>query len=182
MTQDMPPGTRTPLGDPVRPATRRRNWIWLYLALGGALLAAYLSWPYVTLWRLDAAVRSAGSQRLEDFVDLDAVRTELKRKLNKDMASTIDDLSDPFIRWLDAGIQAMGREVIDRLVTLDWIRERLLAHSPPAQSAGFLSQISQARFEAADGFHLHIGPANADPVKVRMRLEGFSWRIAAVSY
>ena len=73
--------------------------------LTGALLLAYLLWPYAVLWRLDAAVRSANPEDLAALVDLGAVRGEIKRKLNKDADSTIDRLSDRFIGWLQEGIQ-----------------------------------------------------------------------------
>lgn len=154
----------------------------LSLLVGAAIMTAYLLWPYATLWRLDTAVRSSTPQNLVDLVDLAAVRSELKSKLNKDANSSIDYLSDPFILWLEEGIQAMGGEAVDRLVTLEWIREQLLTHSPPGPDPGFLSQITHAYFDAPDGFRLSIGPEYAHPVQVRLRLDDFSWRIAAVYY
>lgn len=150
--------------------------------IAGAFLLAYLLWPYAALWRLDAAVQSADPQDLADLVDLVSVRGEIKKKLNKDANSSIDRLSDRFIGWLQEGIKAAGNEAVDRLVTLDWVRARLLAHSQRNSNAGFLGQVSRAFFDAPDGFRVCIGPEHADPVRMRMQLRDFSWRVSAVYY
>jgi hypothetical protein len=147
-----------------------------------AILAAYLSWPYATLWRIDRAVRTAEAGRLADLVDLNAVRNEIKRKLNKDSASSIDTLSDPFIRWMEDGIRTQGIDAVERLVTLDWVRECLLAHRTNMPDASFLGQITHAFFDTPASFHLSVGREDINPVQVRMKLSGFSWRIAAVYY
>jgi len=151
------------------------------LMILGLPLLAYLLWPYVTLWRLDAAVRSADPKALDALVDLAAVRDEIKRKLNKDEQSSIERLSDPFIAWLQAGIRTQGNAAVDRLVTLDWVRERLLARNAPGET-GFLGRVSRAYLDAPDGVRVSIGPADANPIWVRMELQGFSWRVTAVYY
>jgi hypothetical protein len=147
----------------------------------GAALVAYLLWPYATLWRLDAAARSSDPEDLAALVDMAAVRDEIKRKLNKDAQSSIERLSDGFIAWLRTGIQTEGSGAVDRLVTLEWVRARLLAHNRPGE-AGFLGRVSRAFFDAPDGLRVGIGPLDADPVWMRMQLHGFAWRVTAVYY
>jgi hypothetical protein len=145
-----------------------------------ALLFAYVVWPYATLWRLDAAARSADPAELAALVDIAAVRGEIKRKLNKDAASHIDHLSDGFIRWLQAGIASAGSAAVDRLVTLDWVRARLLGDVPGNE--GILGRVSYAFFDAPDGLRVAVGAGDTDPVWLRLSLQGFSWRVTAVYY
>jgi hypothetical protein len=150
--------------------------------LAAALLLAFLAWPYATLWRLDRAARSGDPAALADLVDLDAVRGEIKRKLNKDADSTIGDLSDPFIRWLGEGIEVMGNDAIDRLVTLPWVQARLLDPRSGDGTAGFLRQVTYAFFDAPDGFVVRIGPATGNPVHLRLTLRSLRWRLSAAYY
>lgn len=163
--------------------TRRRSGrrLWWLIPLA-ALALAYLAWPYATLWRLDRAVRSDDPGVLSELVDLASVRTEIKRKLNKDARSRIGPVSDRFIRWLQAGIQDLGSDAVDRMVTLAWVREQLLAHSPGGASEGFLGEISFAFFEAPDAFQARIGPADQTAVRVHLDRQGLAWRIAAISH
>jgi hypothetical protein len=136
----------------------------------------------VTLWRLDMAARSGNPRDLAVLVDMDAVRGELKRKLNKDADSSIENLSDPFIRWLEDGIRAKGSRAVDELVTLHWVRERLLEHTELPPQGGFMGQVTSARLDGPTSFRLRIGPDGNLPVHVRMRLEGLSWQVSAVYY
>jgi hypothetical protein len=159
-----------------RPSQTRR----LAASLLTAALLAFLVWPYVTVWRLDLATRSPDLAQLADLVDLESVRDEIKKKLNKDSTSTIDTLSDPFLGWIDEGIRSMGIQAVDRLVTLEWVRERLLAHGEATQGGGFLRQLTYAFFDSPAGFRLRIGPASDHPVHVRLRLKELSWRVEAL--
>lgn len=152
------------------------------LLVATALLLIFLAWPYVALWRLDQAVRDDDSVALAELVDLDAVRGEIKKKLNKDANSTIGDPSDPFIRWLQDGIQTLGSDALDWLVTLRWVRARLHDRSPGDGSEGFLGQVTYAFFDAPDAFVVRIGQATDTPVYVRLTLRGLRWRVTAVYY
>jgi len=142
----------------------------------------YLAWPYLALWGLSRAVADAdaGPDVLAARIDLAAVRGELRKKLNKDSPSTIGKLSDPFILWLERGIRRLGTGALDELVTLDWVRERLTANSPPGQ--GFLPQVSYAFFDSPAGFAVRLGTPDQTPVRFRMALQGFQWRVTAVYY
>lgn len=162
-----------------RPGRARRAFRAAILTIA-ALSLGLLLWPYAALWRLDAAVRSGDPEALSDLVDLDSVRGELKKRLNKDLSSSIDTLSDPFISWLEGGIRTMGHEAVDRLVTLDWVRGELLRHSPPGKDRGFLGQVTYAFFDASNGFRVRIGPEQDLPVRVRMCLTGVTWQVTAV--
>lgn len=147
-----------------------------------ALLTVFLTWPYVTVWRLDQAVRNDDTAALSELVDLEAVRGEIKKKLNKDADSTIGDPSNSFIRWLQDGIQTLGGAALDQLVTLSWVRERLQGGRVGDDSEGFLGVVTYAFFDAPDGFVVRIGSAMDAPVHVRLALRGWHWRVTAVYY
>jgi len=165
-----------------KPARRAMRILGVALLVAVALLLMFLSWPYFTLWRLDQAVRDRDAAALAELVDLDAVRGEIKKKLNKDADSTIGDLSDPFIRWLQEGIQTLGGDALDRLVTLPWVRARLLDRSAGDVDEGFLGQVTYAFFDAPDAFVARIGEATDNPVRVRLTLRGPDWRVTALYY
>jgi hypothetical protein len=149
----------------------------LALILAGLL---YLAWPYLALWDLSRAVADADPAILAAHIDIAAVRGEIRKKLNKDSPSRIGKLSDPFILWLDRGIRSLGIGALDELVTVDWVRERLVVNSTPGQ--GFLPQVSYAFFDSPAGFEVRLGAPGQAPVRLRMTLQGFQWRITAVYY
>jgi hypothetical protein len=172
---------RNPPATASRTQSRAARALRLALLCALALLLAYLVSPYAALWRLDRAVRDHDPAALAARVHLQAVRSEIKKKLNKDTDSTIGTLSDPFIQWLEEGIRATGSDAVDRLVTLDWVVQRLLAHADDARD-GFLGEISYAFFDAPDGFRVRIGSEPENQVHLRLQLSGRHWRLSALYY
>ena len=168
-------GPRLLLRRPLRDS-RLGRWVLAWVLAG----LVYLAWPYQALWDLSRDDADARPAVLAARVDLTAVRGELRKKLNKDSPSTIGKLSDPFIRWLERGIRRLGTGALDELVTSDWVRERLTANSPPGE--GFLPQVSYAFFDSPAGFAVRLGAPDQTPVRFRMALQGFQWRVTAVYY
>ena len=140
----------------------------------------YGAWPYYGLWRLSQATASGDPQALAEWVDLAAVRADIIRRLNKDLAGPEVGISNEFIAWLQDGIRRLGKDAVDRLVTLDWVRQRLLAHSPEGARNGFLGQVTYAFFEGPARFLVRIGDLGEQPVHLRLRLEGSGWRLVAL--
>ena len=143
-------------------------------------LAAYVAWPYYAVWRLEQAVILEDRQALDRLVDLEAVRDQIKHRLNKEVDSTGVDVSNAFVDWLQDGIRRMGAGAIDRLVTLEWVRQQLLSKNGPDQGPGFVDQVTYAFFERPDAFLIRVGELGEDPVHVRLTLSGFSWRVTAL--
>lgn len=158
----------------------RRTWARRLLFPLLVLALAFAAWPYVTVWRLDRALAAGDPARLAGLVDLDAVRGEIRRKINKDSTSAIDRISDGFIDWLAQGIRRDGTDALDRLVTLEWVRERLLSKSPPGE--GLLPAVSGGFFDGPLEFSFRLGTPGADPVFVRMGLGQLGWRVTALWY
>lgn len=171
----------------LRPATRSararagRTVRWLLLPLA-ALALGYLLWPYVTVWRLDIALRTGDAQAFTGLVDIAAVRGEIKKKLNKDAESRIATVSDGFIRWLQQGIKDLGSDAVDEAVTPAWVRGRLLAHTPGVGPRGFLGEVSYAFFESLGRFRFTVGAPDDEPVQVELDLGLDGWQITAVYY
>lgn len=175
-----PLGASWPCLGPLRRSRLKRLSLAMFLA---ALV--YLFWPYVALWGLSRAVDDPDPAVLADHIDLEAVRDEIRRKLNKDSHSAIGTLSDPFIQWLEQGIRQLGTGALDELVTQEWVRERLTVGSAPDQ--GLLSRVSYAFFDAPACFAVSLGAPGRGglgqpQVHLRMHLEGFRWAVSAVYY
>jgi hypothetical protein len=143
-------------------------------------LMAYVAWPYYYVWRLDQAAIVDDRAALQRLVDLGAVREQMKRRVNKEVEGTVGDVSNAFVDWLQDGIRRLGSGAVDRLVTLEWVREQLLSKTRPYERPGFVDQISYAFFERPDGFLIRIGKLGEDPVHVRLSLVGASWRVTAL--
>ena len=143
-------------------------------------LAAYVAWPYYHVWRLDQAAILNDRTELNRLVDLEAVREQIKRRLNKEVDSAVGEVSNAFVDWLQTGIQRMGSDAVERLVTLDWVREQLLSKSDPHRPTGFMGQISHAFFDRPDGFLVRIGELGEEPVHFRLSLQGAAWRMTAL--
>ena len=141
---------------------------------------AYLVSPYLALGGLSRAVSDPEPGALATRIDLDAVRGEIRRKLNKDSTSVIGKLSDPFILWLEGGIRRLGTRALDELVTVDWVRERLSAKAPAGQ--GFLPRVTYAFFDTPGRFEVRLAAPDQAPVHFCMSLQGFQWRVTAVYY
>lgn len=144
------------------------------------LLAAYILWPYLTLWRIDRALVADDRETLAALVDLGGVRAEILGDLNKESERPVRPMSDAFIDWLEQAIQHDGTDALERQVTLDWVRERLLAHSPPG--TGLRPALSRAFFDDPLHFSIRLGALDETPVLVRLSFTGTGWRITALDF
>jgi hypothetical protein len=144
------------------------------------LVAAFLIWPYTAIYRLDRALEQHHRQALDEMIDIQSVREQIKRKLNKNLESTIGNVSNGFIDWLQGGIQHLGADAIDKMVNTEWVIDQLRSHNPDPDEGGFLDQLSYAFFDGPDRLLLRIGELGENPVHAHLKLEGAEWRITAV--
>lgn len=152
--------------------------MWLRVLLPLALVVVYLGSPYLSLWRLDQALTAEDPERLAARVDLDAIRDELGRKLDKDQHSRIGPLSDRFIEWLEQGIRRDGVAALERQVTLQWVRGRLLAHSPPGE--GLWPALAGVRFDAPMHVSVRLQGDAGPAVIAGLSFRGLGWRVTSV--
>lgn len=162
------------LPDPVQRGLRRLGWLF------ALLLAVYLVLPLVTLWRLDRATLQGPDSALDRFVDIDAVRLQILRRLNKDAHSHIGEVSDQFVDWIAQAVRQPGNQRLEHSVTLPWLRVLLLSRA--RADGGFLTRISQIGFDSPTGLRVRIGPADAQPVHLRLQPTWRGWQVTAVHY
>jgi len=145
-----------------------------------ALTILYGAWPYVTLWRLELAAARDDRVTLVALVDLEAVRDEIARRLDKDRVSAIGAVSESFIEWLESGLRRYGAEALQRLVTLDWVGEQF-NRIPRRHSPGLRISIPEIFFDAPDDVRVRIERAPiAPPLYLRLQLQGHDWRVTMI--
>ena len=150
-----------------------------------ALLVAYLSWPYYYIYRLDAALGDDNIIALAPLVDLDAVRDNNQRRIER----TIDKVSggkqedDSLIGWLQSSIKDLTGTVVDQTLSLEQVREGLrdLARAHSSESPPyFIAAIDYAFFESPASFLIRLGDIDADPAYIRMSPEKGRWLITDI--
>lgn len=161
------------------PARDRRRWI-IGSLVAALLVAAYALWPRIALWQLDRALVRDDRQALAAMVDLDAIRRAIRDRLNKESQSAIGPVSDAFIQWLEQAIRRNGTQALEAQINLDWVRGRLLAHSPPG--TGLCGALTQSGFENPAHYALRIGAAEDRPVYARLSYRGTGWQLTAVYF
>ncbi|MEJ2619913.1 MAG: DUF2939 domain-containing protein [Candidatus Thiodiazotropha sp.] len=144
------------------------------------VLCAFLAWPYTAVYRLEQALRLDDHQALQQMIDVQAVREQIKRKLNKNVESNIGDVSNGFIDWLQNGIQRLGANAVDEMVDLNWILRQMRSHNPSFDRGGIYDKLTYAFFDGPDRLLLRIGELDERPVHAHLSLQGTSWRITAV--
>ncbi len=143
-------------------------------------ILAFLIWPYTAIYRLDQALAQHHRQTLTEMIDIESVRDQIKRKLNKNLNSSIGNVSNSFIDWLQDGIKKLGADAIDQMVNTDWVAAQLRSHNPNPNDGGFYKQLSYAFFDGPDQMLLRIGELDDNPVHVHLKLQGAEWRITAI--
>ncbi|MDJ0806169.1 MAG: DUF2939 domain-containing protein [Gammaproteobacteria bacterium] len=144
------------------------------------LFSAFLAWPYTAVYRLDQALVRNDTQAIEQLIDIESIQQQIKRKMNKNVESSIGDVSNSFVEWLQNGIQRLGNDAIDSLVNLDWVMAQLRSKNPDNRRGGFFEHLSYAFFDGHDGLLLRIGELDDDPVHARLTLQETQWRITAI--
>ena len=145
-----------------------------------ALLLGFLAWPYTAVYRLDQALQKDDRRAIEQLLDIQSIQQQIKRKMNKEVESSIGDVSNSFVDWLQKGIQRLGNDAIDSLVNLDWAISQFRSHNPDRQRGGFLRHLDHAFFDGPDSLLLRIGELDENPVHARLTLRGTQWRITAI--
>ncbi|MCU7929639.1 MAG: DUF2939 domain-containing protein [Candidatus Thiodiazotropha sp. (ex Codakia rugifera)] len=151
-----------------------------FFAVTILIAMAFLIWPYTTVYRLDQALQQNDQQALAELIDVAAVREQIKRKLNKNVKSSIGDVSNGFIDWLQSGIQRLGGDAVEQMVDIRWIVTQLRVHNRNPEQGGFFDHMTYAFFDGPDRLLLRIGDWDNNPVHAHLSLQGTHWRITAV--
>ncbi|MEN8178519.1 MAG: DUF2939 domain-containing protein [Pseudomonadota bacterium] len=144
------------------------------------LLLAFLAWPFTVIYRLDQALAANDRQTVERLVDIESIQQQIKRKMNKNVESTIGDVSNSFVEWLQNGVQRLGNDAIESMVDLDWAITQLRSKNPDIRRGGYIEHLSYAFFDGPDSLLLRIGELGENPVHARLTLQKTQWRISAI--
>lgn len=159
----------------------RARWPLLATVLG--IGAAYVAYPYVTLYRLGSAIQGADASSLESLVNWPAVREGIKEDVC-DLAA--DDPTPktgaelpPFGASFRRGIASSA---IDQAVTpqaLLTATTTLPADQPPTHGADM--HVSWAFFDSPTTFMISLRAiGQSDSIKLEMDLRHGQWRVQRV--
>jgi hypothetical protein len=144
---------------------------------------AYGAWPYYHVYGLDRALQADNREKLEQLIDIAAVRTARKQQLDHALDRTVgSDPGNPVTQMLRQGATALGGSSVDATVNLDWVRETLAGRSlrPGEPYPSLIDRIDFAFFEAPAEFLIRLGPLGDHPIHIVMTLDGWQWRVSAI--
>lgn len=157
---------------------------WPVIAAFVGLGAAWLVYPYATLWRLDIAVRQADAAPLRSLVDWDAVRDGLKEELSD---WVLDEPANgrpsnelaPFGAGFVRGVT--GR-ALDLKVTPETLMSLVHAASDtPRADPPIDAYVEWACFTNPTIFSVRVRTdIDAEPIRVVMELRGWRWKVRRV--
>jgi hypothetical protein len=159
---------------------------WSVLAAVLSVGAAYVAYPYVTLYRLGLAIKTADAVTLESLVDWPAVREGIKEDVcdlgtDNPGASKGAELP-PFGASFVRGITSNS---IDKTVTpqalLATATTTLPANQPPQPPRGADVHVNWAFFDTLTTFVVSLQPpGRADPIKLELDFRNGEWRVQRV--
>ncbi len=153
---------------------------WPVFAAFAILGAGYFSYPYVTLWRLDLALRQADAATLGSLVDWYAVREGLKEDIC-DMAADEpgEARSGKELAPFGAGFaRGITTNVVDRTVTAETLASLNdgTAHAPRAGA-----RVVWAFFSDPTRFAIDVRTGGTvEPIHMVMELRGVRWQVRRV--
>jgi hypothetical protein len=161
--------------------------------------AAYAAYPYVALYRLQAALRSGNSATLAAMIDWDQVRDGLKDQIAEDFVGspapatgTMQTASAELPAFGASFIKGVASNAVDSEITPEAV-VRMVGHTealeegepdPLRAVAVRNTRITWAFFGDPTTFTLWLRTPNEapgdDPVKLRMQLRDGNWKITRV--
>jgi len=154
---------------------------WPVLGVFLAFGVAYFGYPYVTLYRLDIAVRQADAATLRSLVDWYAVREGLKEDIC-DMVLDEPSTAQPRNELAPFGasfVRGMAGNVLDRAVTPETLVS--LTNGAGAPPAAAKAAVRWAFIDSPTRFSVQVlTDATDQPIRVAMELRGGRWRVRRV--
>lgn len=161
--------------------------------------AAYVAYPYVALYRLEAAFRSGNPASVAAMIDWDQVRDGLKEDISEQVAGisvqpvgSAQAASAELPAFGASFIKGIASKTVDSVVTPESMtrmvqpREDQAGDEPdPLQAISFQNaHVKWAFFNSPATFTLWLSAPNdapgEDPIKVRMALLDGEWKITRV--
>jgi Protein of unknown function (DUF2939) len=155
---------------------------WPLLAVFLTFAVTYGVYPYVTLYRLGAAIRGADAATLETLVDWPSVREGIKEDI---CDVVIDDVDTKRGGALPAFGKSFMRGIassnIDKNVTPQAIATIAPTSTPAASRPGADVHVDWAFFESPTKFSVSLRTQGlAEPIRLEMELRNGEWQIRRV--
>jgi hypothetical protein len=153
---------------------------WPVVAVFSVLGFGYALYPYVTLWRLDAAVRGADEMALQGLVDWYAVREGLK----EDLCDIV--LEEPDSTRPSDELPPFGSGFV-RGITGTWLEQRVTPESvvlmarPENATAHGKTHVIWAFFQTPISFAIDLRADDSrEPIRMVMELRGARWLVRRI--
>ncbi len=147
------------------------RWITRLLVLA---IIGYLALPYYSLYRLDHALVANDTVQLNRYIDLDQVRSGLKRGLRVEGGGQQEGMASRIFRET---ANSMSAFTVDRVVTMDWVRQQLSGTGGERGAVSLYESLDHAFFESPNRFLVRLGELGENPLHFMMRREGLVWRV-----
>jgi hypothetical protein len=158
--------------------------------LAVVLIAAYVGYPYLTLYRIDRALLGDDAQALTSLVDFPQVRADLKAEIKGDVRQKGEAAAEkrPILGTFGAAIAsllapAVVDSSVDALVTPEAVLSNGTVVEHRREEKSFADFVTYAFFIAPTRFAFDLkDPEKPDSPTITavMALEGLRWRVVAV--
>lgn len=157
---------------------------WPVLATVFCIGLGYAAYPYVTLYRLGSAIRTADAATLETLVDWHAVREGIKEDVC-DLAASMDTSGNAtgLVPFGTSFMRGIASSAIDQAVTPQALVAATVSTggSVPRTPPGADVHVNWAFFDGLTSFNVSLQPpGQAEPVKLEMNLRHGEWRVRRV--
>jgi hypothetical protein len=160
-------------------AAMRAKWVALAAVL--AVGAGYFGYPYMTLWRLHAAMRQADAQTLGTMVDWYSVREGLKEDLadaGDDAASLAERPNNELAPFGQSFVRGITGGFVDKRVTPETVAAMPLVTGADQQDE---PRVVSAFFNSPMRFEVTVRAGGAaEPVHLELELRDLRWRVCRV--
>lgn len=151
---------------------------WPVLTAVFAAGVVYVAYPYIALYQLGTAIRSADAATLETMVDWYSVREGIKEDvcdLGLDSGANADALPE----FGASFVRGIASSQIDRAVTPQAVLAAV--NAAPAQPRGPDVHVNWAFFDGLASFLVSLqAPGQPDPIKIGMTLRRGVWHVHRV--
>lgn len=161
--------------------------IFLVLAI---LLAAYIGYPYLTLYWLDQALLTDDKQALENLVDFPQVRADLKSDVKGQVLGKADEIAEkrPILGIFGQALTKLFApdlvdSAVDGMVTPEAVLSNPTVVEHREKNESFVDFVTYAFFASPTRFTFDLkDPEKPDSLTVTaiMALDGFRWRVVGV--
>jgi hypothetical protein len=145
-------------------------------------LIAFVVWPYYQIFRLDDALGTDDMSALVQLVDVPAIRSNYKERLEGGLGLQPRDTGSALV-WLQQNLRRLGDAALEQVITLEWARDALkqaAANATDKKPPYFLAAVTFAFFESYDSFIIRLGELGRNATHVRMRLRDNTWQVTDI--